>query len=148
MAGVRCRGPPATGAGQPPLVKLLRPVAAFGADVRGSPVPQQAPHALVELSVAGRRRVQLGGGGAGAAEAQQLASASIDAPGTSTAEEGPLAAVRAFFLPRQGCFRLPNNLTPLRRLMSRAPPRRHLCMAAHFLLPAQPPCAAGAGRTR
>ncbi|PRW60390.1 UPF0420 isoform X4 [Chlorella sorokiniana] len=106
MAALRCRGTSAPGARQPPPLRLLRPIAAAGADVRDASTPQQAPRSLVELSVAGRRRVQLGGGGSGAAE--QHAFASIDAPGSGVAEQGPLAAIRAFFLPRGW----PHSVTP------------------------------------
>ncbi len=110
MAALRWRAPPAApGAGQPPARKL-RPVAAAGADVGNGTAQQKAPRALVELSVAGKRRVELGGGGGGeAAVPQHFASASIDASGSIVAEEGPLAAIRTFFLPRCALRRLPSS---------------------------------------
>ena len=60
--------------------------------------------------MAGRRRVELGGGGtggSGTAEAHQLATDSLDGAGSSSIDEGPLAAIRAFFLPRHALGRLP-----------------------------------------
>lgn len=98
----RAGAAPARGTrGAPPR----RAVAASASGLSDAPRPRAAPSALVELTgVGGRRRVELGGSGGSERrpDAHQPPAPAPAPPG------GPLAALRAFFLPRGW----PGSVTP------------------------------------